>query len=180
MNESSLGSPITIRAPSRARMMSSIPCLSGVPGAILAIALRRIGSIRGSSSAALRGKPSGAAGLRCFSVLGSVAIQPRPDRASQCLGLENAYFATRGAGGSDNLSEPELRALLQTAVGLRGGAQATRQADLAEGGRAVLHGRTAGRRRDRERHREVRARLVDAKPPRPRDGNRPRPPSRAG
>ena len=67
------------------------PCLSGVPGAIREIAVRMLGSMRGSSSAALRGKPSGAVGRRsCLFVLGSVAIEPRPYRPAQSLRFENA------------------------------------------------------------------------------------------
>src|SRR6266513_1551887 len=113
MNDSSEGSPITIRAPSRALMMSSIPWLSGVPGAMREIAVRMLGSMRGSSSAALRGKPSGAVGRRsCLFVLGSVAIEPRPYRPAQSLRFEHASFDTRRSGGSDDLREAELRTLL--------------------------------------------------------------------
>src|SRR5436305_13077991 len=135
MNATSAGSLITINAPSRERMMSSIPWRSGVPGAIRATAPSTSGSIRGSSSAALRGKPSGAAGLRpSLSVLGSVAIEPLADRPSQRVRFDNAKFATRRSRGCDDLLQAELRAFFDPPLGLRRGAKAAGQPELAEGG----------------------------------------------
>src|SRR6266513_2143058 len=163
MNESSEGSPITISAPSRARMMSSIPCLSCVPGAIREIAVSTFGSMRGSSSAALRGKPSGATGRRsCLSALGSVDIEPRPYRPAQSLRFEHAEFAIRRSGGGDNLPEPELRALFEPTLGLGRGPQPAREPDLHERRRGLLDSGAPCSRRDRKRYGEVGARLIDA------------------
>ena len=58
--------------------------------------------------------------------------------------------------------EAEFRALIEPPVGLGRGAQAPGKPDLAEGRRARLDRRAPRRGCDRERNREVGARLVDA------------------
>ena len=73
-NESSFGSPMTISAPSRERMMSSIPWRSSVPGAIRWSAASSSGSRRGSSSDGVRVKPRAA----CASGITPQFVRPQP------------------------------------------------------------------------------------------------------
>src|ERR687885_2733854 len=164
----SCGSPMTIRAPSRERMMSSIPWRSSVPGAIRSIAARSFGSRRGSSSEGVRVKPSGTVPRSSrLAVFSSDRIEPRANRLPERLHLLHAQFATSGrARRRDDLREPELRALLEAPLALRGGSEATGEADLAEGGDALPHRRAARGRGDRKRDSQVRSRLVDPHAPR--------------
>src|SRR5918911_1390951 len=139
--ESSDGSPTTISAPSRERMMSSIPWRSSAPGATRPIAFSSFGSRRGSSSDGVRLKPSSDAPrssrLRVFS---SGCIQTHSYRLPERLHLLDTQFATSGRlGRDDDRREPELRALLQPSLALRGRPQAAREADLAERGGRVAY-----------------------------------------
>src|SRR5437764_13628445 len=158
----SCGSPTTISAPSRERMMSSIPWRSSVPGAMRSIAASSFGSRRGSSSDGVRVKPSDEVPRSSrLGVFSSSSIEPRADGLPQRLHLLHVQFATRGcARRSDGSREPELRALLEAPLALRRGTQATGEPDLAEGGDPFPYGRAARGRGDRERNGEVGARLV--------------------
>src|SRR6266542_4273416 len=134
MNSSSDGSPITIRAPLRARMMSSIPCRSSVPGATRSIAASSFGSRRGSCSSGRRCTPAGVRD-RSSLCLPSVFNQPLPDRLPDRFRLCLAKFATKARTARDeDFREAQLGALLQPALGLGGGAQTAGEADLGEGG----------------------------------------------
>src|SRR5918996_119922 len=104
------GSPMTMSAPSCARMMSSMPERRAVPGATWLSTARRVLSFRGSAR-----------------------IEPRVDRLSQRVRCLQANFATRlGSVRNDRLGEAELGAFGQPPLGLGGRAQAPCQADLAE------------------------------------------------
>ena len=70
--------------------------------------------------------------------------------------------ARRRVGGCDDGLQPELRALLEPALGLRRGAKAAREPDLAERRQAVLRRHALRGGSDRQRDGEVRAGLVDA------------------
>src|SRR5579859_3607456 len=154
---------MTMSAPSCERMMSSTAWRSSVPGAIVSIACSRAGSRRGSSSDGVRVYPGSPPTLVSFVSFGSIAIEPRLDRLTQRLGLRNCNLATGGRSGRrDDAAQAELRALLEAAVRLRRRAQPPGEAELPERGDAALHGHALGRRRDRERDRKVRSRLVDA------------------
>ena len=134
----SLGSPITMSAPCWARMMSSIPALSAVPGATAPSADRSLLSLRGSA-----------------------LTQCHPDRVLERRRRPNANLAMRGdAFRSDGLAEAELRALRQAALGLRGGPEPTGQADLAEAADARPQPGSTGGRGDRHGDAEVGARLT--------------------
>src|SRR6478609_9023967 len=79
-------------------------------------------------------------------------MSQRCQRMPQRLGLERRSV---GSSRCNNRCEAELMALLDAPRRLRRRAQATRQADLAEGRRAVPNRRTARRRGDGERDAEV-------------------------
>src|SRR6478609_2972013 len=163
-NESSFGSPITIRAPSLERMMSSIAERSSVPGAMRPTAARIFASRRGSCCVGCRTIPSGG-GIRgsVLSWLGSLCIDPRLRSLAQRLCLEYAQCATnRRAGRGDRRDEAELVAFLEPALGLRGRPEPAREADLAEGRDLRLDGRTLRSGDDCEGDGQVGARLVDA------------------
>src|SRR5512132_475646 len=150
---------MTISAPSCERMMSSIPCLSSVPGATRAMEASRRGSRRGSSSEGERVKPS--APTCCLSALSG--IQSRLHRVPQRLLLQDAEFATRGGSRRDDRGrEAELRAFLEAPLSLGRWAKPSGETDLAERRDAALDRRSLSRRRDREGHCEIRPRLVDA------------------
>src|SRR5918911_1887736 len=123
-------------APSRERMMSSIPWRSSVPGAMRSIAASSFGSRRGSSSEGVRVKPSNDAPRSSrLGVFSSCCIEPPADGLPQRLHLLHVQFATGGcAGRSDGPVQAELRALLEPPLALRRGTQATGEPDLAEGG----------------------------------------------
>src|SRR5207248_6725485 len=88
---------------------------------------------------------------------------PRLRSLAQRLCLEYAKFATnRRAGRGDRRDEAELGALLEPALGLRGGPETAREADLAEGRDLRLDRGALGRGDDRQRDRQVGAGLVDA------------------
>src|SRR5436309_10035863 len=126
-NESASGSPMTMSAPSRERMMSSIPCLSSVPGATRAIDASRRGSRRGSSSDGERVKPR--APTCCLSALSG--IEPRLDRVSERLLLQHLEFATRcGSCRDDRNGKAEFRTFLQAPLGLCRRTQPAGEADL--------------------------------------------------
>src|ERR671932_1064825 len=163
-NESAFGSPITISAPSCERMMSSIACRNSVPGAIVAIARRSLGSRRGSSSDGVRVKPRppvmGALAACGLSV--SCGIESGLDRAAERLRLEYAQFATGvRPGRNDDGADAELPTFLQAALRLCRRTQPSGEPHLAERGDAVADGDAARRRGDRERDGEIRAGLVD-------------------
>src|SRR4051794_1423603 len=161
-NSSLDGSPITISAPSCERMMSSIAIRSSVPGAIRAIASSSFGSLRGSSSAGARENPSGAPARSGLVCLCSVCIQSGGDGAAEGLHLHHRNLAMRlRAGRNERGREPELRALLEAALLLRGDAQAAGEADLAESCGAGADGDAAGSARDRQGDGQVGAGLVD-------------------
>src|ERR1051326_1571160 len=170
MNDSSEGSPITISAPSRERMMSSIPCLSSVPGAIRPTAVSSFESRRGSVWAGWRMRPSGGGIPAVLSSFGLFSIDRCSCGLSERLGFEYAYFATNaglglaGALRDDHAVYAELAALLQPALRLGRGPQAPREADLAEGRELRLQRRALCCGDDREGDREIRPRLVDAPP----------------
>src|SRR4051812_23963859 len=148
---------MTISAPSCERMMSSMPCLSSVPGATRAIEARSRGSRRGSSSEGERVKPR--APTCCLSALSG--IEPRLHRVSQRLLLQHAEFATRGGSCRDDRDgEPELRAFLQAPLGLCRGPQPAGEADLPERGEPAADGRSLRRGRDRKRNGEIPTGLV--------------------
>src|SRR5436190_23981833 len=136
MNERSEGSPITISAPSRDRMMSSIPCLSSVPGAIRATAASSLESSRGSVWVGWRMRPSGGGIRAVLSSVGLFSIDRRPCGLSERFCFENAYFATNGgfrlAGAfrDDRAGDPELPAFLQPPFRLGRRPQAAGEADL--------------------------------------------------
>src|SRR5919108_1011254 len=134
----SFGSPITIKAPSWARMMSSIPARSGVPGATCFSAARRVLSFRGS-----------------------VRTEPRSDRLPQRPRCVPAHSATGlRAVRDEGLREAELGDLGEPPLRLAHGPEPAGEPDLAETRQACLDGHAAGRRGDRERDAEIRARLV--------------------
>src|SRR5947208_16837951 len=118
-------------------MMSSIPCLSSVPGATRAIDASRRGSRRGSSSDGERVKPR--APTCCLSALSG--IEPRLDRVSERLLLQHGEFAMRSSSSRDERDrEPELSAFLQAPLGLRRRTEPAGEADLAECGEAAADG----------------------------------------
>src|SRR5262249_5105870 len=151
-------------------MMSSIPWRSSVPGASRSIAPSSRGSRRGSSSDGDRVKPR----VLCLSVFSvnptpsrspdpSSVVQARPDRVSQRLVTGRFEFAMRRSSGrSENADAPELRALLEPAPGLGRRAEASGEADLAEGGEPAADGDPFRGGGDGERDGEVGARLVDS------------------
>src|ERR1043166_3575025 len=163
MNARSLGSPITISAPSLERMMSSIACRNSVPGAIAATAESTFGSRRGSTRAGWRTRPSGG-GIRApaLSSLGWFCIDRCPRGFPKRPGFQNAKFApnfgfARGHGGLD----PELGAFLEPPLRLGRRPQPAREADLAECRELRLHRFSLCRGDDCGRDREVGTRLVD-------------------
>src|SRR4029453_13007269 len=148
---------MTISAPSCERMMSSIPCLSSVPGATRAIDASRRGSRRGSSSDGERVKPSVPG---CLSPLSG--IEPRLDRMPQRVVRFYAEFAMRGGSRrDDDAIEAELCAFLQPPLRLGRGPQAAGETDLPERSELVSDRNALCSRSDRERDCEVGAGLVD-------------------
>src|SRR5581483_7614957 len=124
--------PITISAPSWERMTSSTAWRSGVPGAIVWIAVSRFGSRRGSSSEGVRVKPSSGC---CFVVsFGSFCgIESDLDRLAERLRFRDLQFAmARGAFRDNGPAEAELGGLLQAPLGLGRLPEAAGEADLAE------------------------------------------------
>src|SRR5438445_7311145 len=132
-NESSCGSPTTIRAPSRERITSSTACRIGVPGAIVSTAASRFGSRRGSSSDGVRVKPRSLRRSGFVVSFGSFGIESRFDGLAQRFRLGDPNLAMRGrAARNHDGFEPELRALLEAPLSLSRLAQAAGEADLAE------------------------------------------------
>src|SRR3954451_14051087 len=143
---------MTISAPSCERMMSSMPCLSSVPGATRAIEASSRGSRRGSSSEGERVKPR--APTCCLSALSG--IESRLHRVSQRLLLQHVEFATRRGSCRDYRDgEPELRAFLQPPLGMCRRPKPAGEADLPERGERAADGLSLRRRRDRKLHAEV-------------------------
>ena len=102
--------------------------------------------------------------MRGFS---SVARRARRVAASRSVPSSDDPDLRRGCAcplGATAAVDAELRALLEPALRLGRGAQAAGEPDLAERGEPVAHGRVARRGGDRERDREVGARLVDPQP----------------
>src|ERR1700751_5633591 len=177
-------------APSWERMTSSTAWRSSVPGATVAIAARSSGFRRGSSSAGMRVNPrsprrsrscpglacgepvflpdvggfaADVSSLRSVVSFGSIAIEPRLDRLPQRVcGFDHDSAIRRGSRRRDDGGEPQLRALLEPPFCLRSRAEAAREADLAEGGDALLHRNAARPRRNGKSDGEVYTRLVDA------------------
>src|SRR6186997_2366722 len=109
-NERALGSPMTRSAPSSARMMSSIPARSAVPGATRLRAERRIVSVRGSAR-----------------------IEPRLNGLSQRFRCRQTHFATElGTFRHDRRGKAKLGAFGQPAIRLARRPKTTGQANLAE------------------------------------------------
>src|SRR3954465_5220475 len=129
-----------MRAPSSARMMSSIPARKAVPGATWLRAERKFLSVRGSAR-----------------------IEPRLNGLAQRLRFCQTHFATGfGAFRHDRGGKAQLRALGEPPVGLAGRPQAPCETDLAEAGAPVADTDSLGRRGDRERDPHVSSGLVDA------------------
>src|SRR5215211_2888602 len=130
---------MTRRAPSWARMMSSIPSRSAVPGATRPRAERSFLSFRGSAR-----------------------TKRRSDRLAKRPRASHSDFATSlGTFRDDHFREAELRAFGEPSLALRGCAQTAGQPDLAETGEPGADGRPARGRCNRDGDPEVGARLVD-------------------
>src|SRR5919106_2314090 len=132
MNERSEGSPTTIRAPSLARMMSSRPWRSSVPGAIREIAARSFGSSRGSADG-VRVKALGESRVlpSRLGCLGLVCTEPRCDGLPKRVRLEDSQFAICvRAGRNERSAEAQLRALVNPALSLHRRTEPSREADL--------------------------------------------------
>src|ERR1044072_818170 len=115
-----------ISAPSSARMMSSIPARSAVPGATSLRAERRFLSVRGSAAR---------------------IVEPRLDGLAQRFCCGQSHFATGlGAFRHDRGGKAELGALGQAPIGLARGSQAAGEPDLAEAGKLVADANSARRR----------------------------------
>ena len=88
--------------------------------------------------------------------------EPCADRpAKRVDGLRVHAASLLGSGRHDHGAQAELRALLESALGLGGGTQATGKTDLPESGNACRDRRAARGRGDRQRDPEVGSGLVD-------------------
>src|SRR5215210_746127 len=130
------GSPITTRAPSSARIMSSIPARRAVPGATRLSAERSFLSLRGSTR-----------------------IESHRDRLPKGRRRRHADSVTRiDAFGNEGLGKAELAALGKAPLGLGGRPQAAGEADLREAGEPLANGRAARGGGDRDSDAEIGAR----------------------